>query len=213
MYQSHKSLGAALLIALTSLGVASVGAQTTAPSSASSTTTTNSASDSVTRADDASRNTTRSSTVGRDVDDSKLSRGDRRFVEKAGKNGLAEVQLARLAVERSSDPRVRSFAQQLVTDHEKANSELSALAARKGITIDQDTSTHQFRALSDKTGPDFDKRFISHMSDEHEDDIEMFEKAARKSDDPEIAAFASKQLPVLQQHRQMSMDIEKSIKR
>ena len=49
-------------------------------------------------------------------------------------------------------------------------------------------------------------------SDEHEDDIEMFEKASRKSDDAEIAAFASKQLPVLQEHRSAALDIEKALK-
>lgn len=154
------------------------------------------------------------STHDTDVAGAKVSRGDRRFIEKAARNGMAEVRVARLAAERSTDPRVRSFAQQLVTDHEKTNAELSELAARKGVSLAmEDTGgDHHLKGLSDKNGVEFDKRFIGHMADEHEDDIELFEKASRKSDDTEIAAFASKQLPALQEHRRMAQDIEKSLK-
>lgn len=167
------------------------------------------------RHDTVMSNEMRANTVGRDTDltGAKLSRGDRRFIEKAAKNGMAESRIARLAVSRSSDPRVRSYAQQIVSDHEKVNAELNQLAARKGVSLASDDENDRlFKRLSDKNGSDFDERFVGHMADEHEDDIELFEKASRKSDDPEIAAFASKQLSVLQEHRNTALDIEKSLK-
>jgi|GEM_PF-4675900 len=167
------------------------------------------------RHDTVHSNESRINTVGKVSDPGamKLSRGDRRFVEKAARSGLAELRTARLAVERSADPRVKSYAQQLVADHEKANAELNELAGRKGVSLPQDENDHLFKSLSEKTGADFDQRFVGHMSDDHEDDIELFEKAARKSDDADVAAFASKQLPTLQEHRRVAEDLEKSLKR
>src|SRR5687767_1919815 len=71
--------------------------------------------------------TTASTTTGRD----KLSWGDRRFVTKAADGGRDEVQLAELAAQRATNPEVKSFAQKLVTDHTKVNSELMSLASQK----------------------------------------------------------------------------------
>lgn len=220
----RKAAGLALLLALTCNGAAwaadansTTSNSTGVTGSASSQNTTNSAAGRD-RNDMIRSDQSRINTVGKDADNnvgSKVSRGDRRFIEKAARSGLGEVRMARLAAEKSVDPRVRSFAQQMITDHEKANAELNELAARKGVGLPTDEENHiehQFKALSDKTGNDFDKRFIGHMTDEHEDDVELFEKASRKSDDPEIAAFASRQLPILQEHHRMAQEIERSLK-
>lgn len=221
----HKATGVALVLSLSALGgtwarAADAPASTsTNPSSSVSATSNNTGTAGSTAArdrhDTIHSDESRLNTVGRGVDASatKLSHGDRRFIEKAAKSGLAEVRVARLAVERAADPRVRSFAQQLVSDHERANAELSELAGRKGVSLPQDENDRHFKNLSDKNGAEFDQRFVGYMSDEHEDDIDLFEKASRKSDDPEVAAFASKQLPALQDHRRMAQDMEKSLKR
>jgi putative membrane protein len=167
------------------------------------------------RNDTVRSNETRINTAGTGmVESSKLTRGDRRFLEKAADRGLKELRVAQLAAEKSGDPRVRSFAQELVSDHEKANGELSALAARKGVALDQhDQSDRHYNKLADKAGADFDKGFVDHMLDDHDDDIEMYEKAARKSDDADVAAFASKQLPILQKHKSTTLELERSFKK
>lgn len=218
----RKTTGVAVVLSLASFGstwARAADAVSNHPSSSASATSDNAGSAGSTAArdrhDTVHSDESRLNTVGRGVDPSatKLARGDRRFIEKAAKSGMMEVRTARLAVERGSDPRVRSFAQKLVSDHDRANAELSELAGRKGVSLPQDDNDHQFKSLSDKAGVEFDQRFVGHMSDEHEDDIELFEKASRKSDDSEVAAFASKQLPILQEHRRMAQDIEKSLKR
>lgn len=155
----------------------------------------------------------RLNTVGKGIDPSatKLGKGDSDFIEKAAARGMAELRVARLAVERSTDPRIRSFAQQLVSDHEKANAELSTLAGQKGVSLPQENNDRGFKNLSDKTGAEFDQKFVDHISKEHGDEIELFDKASRKSDDADVAAFASKRLPALQEHRRVAKDMEKSL--
>ena len=168
------------------------------------------------RNDTVRSNETRVNTTGREIDEtdvSKLSRGDRRFLERASRQGLTEARLAKLAAGRSSDPRVRSLAQQIVTAHEKSNAELLELAARKGMGLrpdDQEGERH-FNRLSDITGPEFDRRFVEHMTDSHEDAVDLYEKAARKSDDADVAAFASSHLSALQQHHTLAQELEKTV--
>lgn len=130
-------------------------------------------------------------------------------------SALAETRLARLAAERSSDPRVRSFAQQIATAHEKSNAQLLELAARKGMGLRPDSHEGEraFNRLSDITGAEFDERFTEHMADTHEDAVDLYEKAARKSDDADVAAFANNQLAVLQQHQTLAQELETATKR
>lgn len=79
------------------------------------------------RSDSSSRPTT---------DDSSLKRGDRRFITKAAESNQKEIALAQLAAERATRPEVRSYAQQLATEHQQLGQELAKLAQDKGVTIE-----------------------------------------------------------------------------
>lgn len=142
------------------------------------------------------------------------SRSDRRFLQAAAKNGMEELKIARLAAADAKDAGTKSFAAQLVTDHTNANRELSELAERKGVSlVDRDQQDRDFKNLSDDKGPKFDQKFIQHELDQHKEAIELYEKAARKSDDADIAAFAAKQLSVLQAHEQKARELAKTFER
>jgi putative membrane protein len=213
-------------------GSGSYGAgQSTAPSSSSSTTGTN--------ASGTSRNNQPTSATGsgyqsgtaaadvdstRDInsqiganqptgrDTSKLGWGDRRFVTKAADSGMTELQLAQLAAERASNPEVRSFAQKLVQDHSKVNSELTALAGQKNVRLDLDDSKDRsYKRLSQKSGAEFDQEFVEHMIDEHEKDVKMFEKAASDAKDQELRSFASKHVGHLREHLQQAQSLRQTV--
>ncbi|PTY06673.1 DUF305 domain-containing protein [Opitutaceae bacterium EW11] len=209
IHSLRKALRLATVLAAASVGATFAFAQGTTSSTGSSASGTTGTTPSETR----------SGTLGREGNNTmsgadKLSRGDRHFVEKAAMGGEKEVRLARLASERATDPRVRSFAETLIKDHEQANSELTSLASSKGITLaNEDKEDRHYKRLSDKSGTDFDKDYVSHMVKDHEEDVEMFEKESRKAEDAQLAAFASKTLPVLQKHLQMAKDLETSLKR
>ena len=59
---------------------------------------------------------------------------DSTFVTKAGQAGMAEVQLAALALEKSSNPHVISFAKEMHADHSKANAQLMSILQAQGVT-------------------------------------------------------------------------------
>jgi putative membrane protein len=57
---------------------------------------------------------------------------DRRFLKKVAEGGQLEIALAELAAQQASNPDVRSFAQQLATDHQQMSGQLAQLATTKG---------------------------------------------------------------------------------
>jgi putative membrane protein len=151
--------------------------------------------------------------ASRASDTSTLSRSDRRFVTKAVELNNEEVRLSELAAQQATNPEVRSFAQQLVNEHSQVGTELSAIANRKGVIADpSDYDQRATSKLSKKTGVEFDKAYLDKMADAHEDAVDLFEKAAKNAKDPEVQAFAAKQLPTLKEHQQHAKVLEKTVK-
>src|SRR5688572_9863522 len=64
-----------------------------------------------------------------------LNSSDEKFIKDASKGGHIEVKLGKLGVQKAQSSQVRQFAQKLVDDHTKANTELKGLAASKGCTL------------------------------------------------------------------------------
>lgn len=136
------------------------------------------------------------------------------FMKKAASGGLMEVELGKYATNNASSPKVKEFGQTMVTDHSKANEELKALAAQKNVSLPlTPMPEHQehINTLESKKGAEFDKAYMSMMVEDHQHDVEEFEKAANSSSDPEVKAFAAKTVPVLKQHLEMAKSINESL--
>ena len=128
------------------------------------------------------------------------------FVEKAAQDGMTEVELGKVALEKSRNPEVRSFAQRMVTDHGKANAELATIAASKGIEAPKELDAeHQamVEAITAKSGTEFDREYSQHMNMDHSKAIALFESASKTSD-PDLAGFAKKTLPTLKEHKKLA---------
>lgn len=128
---------------------------------------------------------------------------DSEFLVDAASGGLMEVQAGELASTKAQHPRVKAFGAMMVRDHSKANEELKALAGSKNITIPaapgEDHQKH-INDLNQKSGKDFDDAYMSMMVDDHQKDVDEFEKASNNAKDASIKAFAAKTLPTLRMH-------------
>jgi putative membrane protein len=145
---------------------------------------------------------------------SKLSHGDREFIEEAAKGGMAEVELGQLAQQHASSEQVRQFGARMVQDHGKANEELRQLAQEKGVTLPSGPShmdNHEMSKLSKLTGADFDREYMKNMVKDHQKDVKEFQKQASGAKDPDVKSFAAKTLPTLQQHLQMAETANQSV--
>jgi putative membrane protein len=128
---------------------------------------------------------------------------DSAFMAKAGGDGMAEVELGRMAVDRASSADVKAFAQMMVDDHTKANGELTGLAAQKGVTLPSEPPPAAKAAkdhLGSLSGAAFDKAYMTHMVADHEKAVALFSKEASGGKDSDTKEWAAKTLPTLQQH-------------
>jgi putative membrane protein len=140
---------------------------------------------------------------------------DKKFVKDAAIGGMTEVELGKLAAEKGSSEQVKQFGQKLVDDHTKANDELKQIASTESVDVpNAPDSKHQSRIdkLSKLSGPNFDKAFLKDQVKDHEQDITEFQTEAQGGTDPNVKQFASKTLPVLQEHLTMAKDLSKTSK-
>lgn len=137
------------------------------------------------------------------------------FATNAADASLAEINFANLAVSTTSNQDVKAYANMMLKDHGAANDELMALAKSKNITLPVTMSgEHQKRRneLAEKTGNDFDKKYASLMEENHVKVLAFMEHEARKGTDPDLTAFASKMVPVVNSHLNAIRKIKNGLK-
>jgi putative membrane protein len=142
-----------------------------------------------------------------------LSAEEQQFVKKAAAGGLAEVKLSELANDRASDPKVKDFATQMVTDHTQANGELKPIAESNKIPVPTKlTGEHEvaYKHLEKLSGAKFDAAYIRIMVSDHDKTVSAFEQASSNLKDPALKAFVDKTLPVLRQHKEHIHEIASS---
>ena len=128
---------------------------------------------------------------------------DSDFLTKAASGGMLEVQLGQQVAQKATTPDAKSFAQQMITDHTKSNEELKGLAANKNIvlptTLGKDQQKVYDEVLAEK-GAELDKKYVQAMIADHEEDIKEYQEAVSKTSDPNVRAYAQRNLPILQMH-------------
>jgi putative membrane protein len=129
------------------------------------------------------------------------------FVKSAALGGMTEIELAKIAHAKSQDARVQSFAARLLKDHDALHQELTAIAKRKHLDIPTSLDYEDEQLVSqvaEKSGAAFDAAYSQHMITEYQRAIALFQSAA-KMPDPELAAFAKKTLPTLEDHQRLAI--------
>jgi putative membrane protein len=140
---------------------------------------------------------------------------DKKFVKEAAMGGMAEVELGKLATQKGTSESVKQFGQKMIDDHTKANDQLKEVASKDNIQIPAALDKkHQERIdkLSKLDGAAFDKAYAKDQVKDHKNDIKDFQAEAQGGSDPNVKAFATNTLPVLQQHLQLAENLNKSEK-
>lgn len=146
-------------------------------------------------------------------DDSAIEK-DTEFAVKAADAGMLEVELGKLAQKNGASDEVKILGKTMADDHTKVNSELSAIALTKNITLPTGLSEDcqkKYDDLAAKTGKDFDDAYTDHMVKAHKDNIDNFKDEAKKGDDPELVQWASGQVPTLERHLELAKTAEKAV--
>ena len=61
------------------------------------------------------------------------------------------------------------------------------------------------------SGAEFDKHYMAMMVEDHDKDVAMFESEAKSGKDPDVKAWASKTVPVHQEHQQQARQMSAAV--
>lgn len=144
-----------------------------------------------------------------------LSEDENKFIQEAAAGGMLEVELANQALQKSKNPKVKAFAQMMVTDHSNANMELQKVAANKGLKLpatfpaEQQKHLDMMKEFADRG---FDRQYMEMMESQHVATLALFRKAAQYGD-IDIKNFANKTIPVLEKHHKEATTLNEEIQK
>jgi putative membrane protein len=130
---------------------------------------------------------------------------DRLFVLLVGAGGLAEVEAAKLANDRSRDPHVKAFAQQMAHDHSGANDELARIARDSGLpmpTAPDPDHQAQKRELESLAPAQFDIAYLRAQVVDHQKTSTLLEWEIAQGQNANLQQYAKATLPVVTHHLQ-----------
>jgi putative membrane protein len=144
----------------------------------------------------------------------KVSKSDKSFMTEAANDSLAEIELGKVAQQKSQNADVKAFAQRMMDDHTKASQELEPIASKMGVELPKAPTGKHGKMIKDlsKKEKRFDHEYAEAMVKDHEKAVKLFEKTSKKGDSEEIRQFAAKTLPTLQDHLKMARDLKKNAK-
>jgi putative membrane protein len=142
------------------------------------------------------------------------SNPDQQFINDAAKGNRAEIELAKIVVSKAKSPDVKKFAQMMVDDHTKALNELKQVAQKENITlpdgIPEDAQSLKTK-LDSENGKQLEKDYMDGMVQDHQKDVQEFQDAKDKLQDPNVKKWADKTLPVLQKHLKRAQQVDEKV--
>ena len=128
---------------------------------------------------------------------------DKMFLRQAAEGGIAEVKLGQLAVQKASSDDVKTFAQKMVDDHTKLNTEIAQVADSMGVMLPKSMNKDdqaEYDKLNGLSGNDFDTEYLSFMVKDHHKDLHAFRLEAASHTDPTLHDEVVKAESVIHEH-------------
>jgi putative membrane protein len=137
---------------------------------------------------------------------------DKQFMRSAAENGLADVKLGTLAVQKGG-PDVKELAQKMIDDHMAMNKALAEVADQLGVMLPKKISKDgqkEYDKLNGLSGKDFDTEYVTYMVKAHYQDLHAFHMEASVAADPELSSQVVKAMGMMHQHLGLISTVAKS---
>jgi len=138
---------------------------------------------------------------------------DKAFVKKALEGNIGEIEMGKLALQKSSDEQVKQFAQRMVDDHGKMQEQLKPAAEQMGVKVPDGPSKGQMKSMDKMkalSGDAFDQAYIKDMVKDHKSDDSDFKLEAQSTQNPQLKQLVTQSDQTIQSHLQQIEQIAKS---
>jgi len=135
---------------------------------------------------------------------------DRLFTILAAQGGMAEVELGKLAQQKSRNDAVTAFAKRMLDDHGKSNARLAELAKQAGLSLPTEPAPDQVdvrQRLSGLNGPAFDAEYMRAQVTDHQKTVQLLLWVIASGENGDLQRFASGTLPDVMQHLQLAQNL------
>jgi putative membrane protein len=143
----------------------------------------------------------------------RTAQGSDAFLNRAMEMNQAEIELSRLAQNKSQNPQVKEYAEMMIQDHTQA---LDKLRSAAGTSQGQPQLNKQHQQVLDRlsnlSGTQFDTQYMDTMVRDHKEAVQMFQRESNSgstatsqrqkpgADTNKDAEIAREMLPTLQKH-------------
>lgn len=136
------------------------------------------------------------------------------FATKMADSDMFEIEAAKLAVSRSTNPSVKKFAMMMETAHKKTSDGLKSAISASGVAFTAPTMLSkdmqdELDDLSKADAKDFDKAYADAMVDAHQAALNLLQRYAQDGDTPALKTFAAETAPKVQEHLNMAEGLKK----
>jgi putative membrane protein len=133
-----------------------------------------------------------------------VNNDDRDIMQDLAHAHHAELESARLALEKSKSERVRQFAQQMIDDHTQAQIDLQQLAQLKGVKLPQEANLAH-KALSTAmrllSADAFNRQYMTRMGiNDNERTVELLQNGQKNVKDTDLRTLLERQLAMAETH-------------
>ena len=132
-----------------------------------------------------------------------------------------DIDAGKLAANKSSNPKVKEFAELMVRDHTSVNKQATDLAKKLKLTPEQSPASQRLKSDGDKTlaklrglsGAEFDKAYIDNEVTYHEAVIKVVDDALiPNSKNAELKALLETSKPIFVSHLDHAKELQASLK-
>ena len=126
------------------------------------------------------------------------------YVKTAGASDLYERQSSQIVLQSTQDPKIRSFAQQMLVDHAKSTADVKAAAAKSRVAAPPPALTpvqqELIAELQAESGPARDATYLAQQKASHNQALDVQKAYAAEGSAPALKMAAAKIVPVVQDH-------------
>ena len=128
-----------------------------------------------------------------------------------------DIEAGRLAVEKGSDAEVKSFGQQMITDHTAVNAQATELVTRLGVTPEENATSQQLTSdgeatrqrLSGLSGAEFDRAYIDNEVTYHQTVLDAIDQTLiPSSENAELKSLLEGVRPAIAAHLEHARQIQ-----
>jgi putative membrane protein len=136
------------------------------------------------------------------------------FMRKIAEMDLSDIDMARLALQKSANPEVRDFADTIQRDLTASLEDLSSLMKAKGVSqpkIASPEARQDANRMAVLTGAEFDREFVNLIVADDQKAVDMSRHLIGIAMDPDVKKYAENLMPKLEMHLEKGQRLQSKL--